>query len=300
MAQLRTVAPRLRFRPSQWSPWFYVFLAPFLILFAVFLLFPIGDTLLLSLQQKNGLGVAGTFVGLENYAALLGDPRFLTAARNTIVLAVASLFVLLPCAFALALALNSRRVWGHGGLRLLFFMPAATSAVVAAMIFLVILEEQVGVINTVIDYRIPWLTSSTLILPSVFMVIFWKWTGYNSLYFLAGLQTIEPELVEQAQVDGATFRQIVRHIYLPLLKPIMLVVAILAIIGSAQLFAEPWLITKGTGGPGQGGLTMAMLIYDVAFRQLRFGYGAAIAYMLVIGVVASSLVAYAVLRTPRQ
>jgi ABC-type sugar transport system permease subunit len=120
------------------------------------------------------------------------------------------------------------------------------------------------------------------------------------LYFLAGLQTIEPELVEQAQVDGATFRQIVRHIYLPLLKPIMLVVAILAIIGSAQLFAEPWLITKGTGGPGQGGLTMAMLIYDVAFRQLRFGYGAAIAYMLVIGVVASSLVAYAVLRTPRQ
>lgn len=300
MVQLRTVAPRLRFRPSRWSPWFYVFLGPFLVLFAVFLLYPIGDTLVLSFQKKNGLGVAGTFVGLDNYVALLADPRFLIAARNTIIFAAASLFVLLPCAFALALALNSRQVRGHGSLRLLFFMPAATSAVVAAMIFLVILEEQVGVINTVVNFRIPWLTSSTLILPSIFLVIFWKWTGYNSLYFLAGLQTIEPDLVEQARVDGATFRQIVRHIYLPLLKPILLVVVILAIIGSAQLFAEPWLITKGTGGPGQGGLTMAMLMYDVAFRQLRFGYGAAIAYMLVIGVVASSLVAYAVFRTPRQ
>lgn len=298
--QLRTVAPRSRLRPGRWSPWSYVFLAPFLILFAVFLLYPIVDTLVLSLQRKNGLGVAGTFVGLNNYIALLRDPRFLTAARNTIVLAAASLFVLLPCAFALALALNSRRVAARGGLRLLFFLPAATSAVVAAMIFLVIFEEQVGVINTVLDFQVPWLTSSTLILPSVFLVIFWKWTGYNSLYFLAGLQTIEPDLVEQAQVDGASFRQIVRHIYLPLLKPILLVVVILAIIGSAQLFAEPWLITKGTGGPGQGGLTLAMLIYDVAFRQLRFGYGAAIAYMLVIGVVGSSLVAYAVFRSPRQ
>lgn len=298
--QLRTVAPRRRFRPSRWSPWAYVFLAPFLILFAVFLLYPIIDTLVLSLQRKNGIGVAGTFVGLDNYAALLRDPRFFIAARNTLVLAAASLFVLLPCAFALALALNSKRVLVRGGLRLLFFLPAATSAVVAAMIFLVIFEEQVGVINTVLDSRVPWLTSGTLILPSVFLVIFWKWTGYNSLYFLAGLQTIEPDLVEAAQVDGASFRQVVRHIYLPLLKPIILVVVILAIIGAAQLFAEPWLITKGTGGPGQGALTIAMLIYDVAFRQLRFGYGAAIAYMLVIGVVASSLVAYAALRSPRQ
>ena len=298
--QLRTVAPRSRWRPTRSGLWSYVFLAPFLILFAVFLLYPIVDTLLLSLQKKNGIGVAGAFVGLDNYVALLRDPRFLTAARNTIVLAAASLFVLLPCAFALALALNSRRVFARGGLRLVFFLPAATSAVVAAMIFLVILEEQVGVINTVLDYRVPWLTSGALILPSVFLVIFWKWTGYNSLYFLAGLQTIDPDLVEAAQVDGATFRQVVRHIYLPLLKPITLVVVILAIIGSAQLFAEPWLITKGTGGPGQGALTMAMLIYDVAFRQLRFGYGAAIAYMLVIGVVASSLVAYALLRSPRR
>ena len=298
--QLRTAAPLSRFRPTRWSPWSYVFLAPFLILFAIFLLYPIIDTLILSLQKKNGLGIAGVFVALDNYLALLRDPRFFAAARNTILLAAASLFVLLPCAFALALALNSKRVFARGGLRLLFFMPAATSAVVAAMIFLVLYEEQVGVINTTLNFRVPWLTSSTLILPSIFLVIFWKWTGYNSLYFLAGLQTIEPELVEAAQVDGATFRQVVRHIYLPLMKPILLVVVILAIIGSAQLFAEPWLITKGTGGPGQGGLTLAMLIYDVAFRQLRFGYGAAIAYMLVIGVIAASLVAYAVFRSPRQ
>jgi ABC-type sugar transport system permease subunit len=104
-------------------------------------------------------------------------------------------------------------------------------------------------------------------------------------------------LLEAARVDGASFRQQLRYVYWPMLKPITSVVVVLVIIGTSQLFAEPWLLTRGTGGPDQAGLTTAMLAYQVAFREIRYGYGAAVAYMTVLGVVAASLVALALLRS---
>ncbi len=301
--------PRLQARPrrSGLRPggplgpgiWPYIFLAPFLILFTIFLIYPIVSTLVLSLERKDGLG-PGTFVGLQNYARLLADPRFAIAVRNTILITAAGIFILLPLAFLLALGLNSPRLRARTVFRLLFFLPAATSAVIVAMIGYVFYDQQYGFLNTVFGSDIPWVSSAALILPSIFLLLLWKWTGYNAMYFLAGLQTVSPELVDAAKVDGANSVQIVRYVYLPLMKPIVLVVVVLAILGGAQTFAEPYLLTRGTGGPGQGGLTLAMMMWDAGFRQIRLGYAAAIGYVTVLGAVAASLVAARLLRSDRH
>ncbi len=294
LGRLRASAPQpSRFRRGLWP---YLFLAPFLILFTIFLLYPIFTTVLISLQKKDGLG-PGTFIGLANYETLLRDPRFLTAVRNSIAFTVLGLGVTVPAAFLLALGLNSRQVRGRAAFRLIFFLPAAASSVIGAMIGYVFFDRQYGFINTQFGLDVPWLASGALILPTIYLVIFWKYVGYQALYFLAGLQTIEREVIDAALVDGANSWQVVRHIYVPLVKPILLVVVVLVILGSAQIFAEPYLLTRGTGGPGQGGLTVAMLMWESAFRQFRFGYGAAIAMVSVLGAIIASAVAVRVLRS---
>ena len=276
--------------------WSVLFLAPFLVLFSIFLLYPVFDTVLISLQKKDGLG-PGTLVGLDNYRALLRDPRFLTAARNSVALTLMGLLITVPSAFLLALGLNSKRLRGKALFRLVFFLPAAASSVIGAMVGYVFFDRQYGFINTQLGVNVPWLTSATLILPTIYIVIFWKYVGYQSLYFLAGLQTIERDVIDAAFVDGANGVQIIRYIFLPLIRPILLVVVVLVILGGAQIFAEPFILTGGTGGPSQGGLTVAMMMWEAAFRQFRFGYAAAIAMISVIGVVIASVVAVRLLRS---
>jgi multiple sugar transport system permease protein len=278
------------------SFWAYAFLAPFVVLFTVFLLYPILSTVLISLQKKDGLG-PGTFIGLANYQALFNDPRFAIAIRNSISFTLLGLFVTVPAAFLLALGLNSPRLRGRTTFRLIFFLPAAASAVIGAMIGYVFFDRQYGFINTQLGIDVRWLTSSSLILPTIYLVIFWKYVGYQALYFLAGLQTIEREIIDASLVDGANSIQVVRYVLLPLIKPILLVVVVLVILGSTQLFAEPFLMTKGTGGPGQGGVTVAMLMWEAAFRQFRFGYGAAIAMVSVFLSIIASAVAVRLLRS---
>jgi ABC-type sugar transport system permease subunit len=294
-----TGRPRLdASRPSRLrgSPWPILFLAPFLILFTLFLLYPVVSTVLISLQTKDGLG-PGTFVGLANYQALTRDPRFAIGVRNSIEFTLLGLAITVPAAFLLALGLNSPRLRARAAFRLVFFLPAAASSVIGAMIGYVFFDRQYGFINTQLGVDVPWLASGSLILPTIYLVILWKYVGYQALYFLAGLQTIDREVVDAALVDGANGRQVVWHIFLPLVKPILLVVVVLVILGSAQLFAEPFLLTRGTGGPGQGALTVAMMMWEAAFRQFRFGYAAAIAMVSVILAIIASAVAVRLLRS---
>jgi multiple sugar transport system permease protein len=294
LGRLRAGDPRPRRRRG--SLWPILFLAPFLVLFTLFLLYPVVSTVLISLQKKDGLG-PGTFIGLANYEALFRDPRFAIGIRNSIAFTTLGLAITVPAAFLLALGLNSPRLRARAAFRLVFFLPAAASAVIGAMIGYVFFDRQYGFINTQVGVDIPWLSSSSLILPTIYVVIFWKYVGYQALYFLAGLQTIDREVIDAALVDGASGRQVVRYIFLPLIRPILLVVVVLVILGSAQLFAEPFLLTRGTGGPGQGGLTVAMMIWEAAFRQFRFGYAAAIAMVSVILAIIASVVAVRLLRS---
>lgn len=276
--------------------WPYVFLAPFLVLFTVFLLYPIVNTFLISLQEKEGLS-AGHFIGLANYEALLRDPRFATAVRNSVALTVWGLLITIPSAFLLAIALNSKRLKGRGVFRLIVFLPAASSAVIGAMIGYVFFDQQYGVINTQLGLNVGWLSSAELILPTIYVIILWKYVGYQALYFLAGLQTIDGEIIDAARVDGAGPFSMIFRIYIPLVKPILLVVVVLVILSSAQVFAEPFLLTRGTGGPEQGGVTVAMMMWEAAFRQFRLGYGSAIAMVSVLGAVIASVIAVRLLRS---
>jgi multiple sugar transport system permease protein len=285
-----------RRRRRRRSLWPYAFLAPFLILFTTFLLYPIVNTFLISLQVKDGLS-AGRFVGLANYQALLADPRFATAVRNSVALTVWGLLITVPSAFLLALALNSRRLRGRAIFRLVMFLPAASSAVIGAMIGYVFFDQKYGVINSQLGLNVGWLSSASLILPTIYLIILWKYVGYQALYFLAGLQTIDREVVDAARVDGAGQVAIVRYVYIPMVRPILLVVVVLVILSSVQVFAEPFLLTRGTGGPGQGGVTVAMMMWEAAFRQFRLGYGAAIAMVSVVGAIGASLIAVRLLRS---
>ena len=294
LGRLRADRPRPSRRRG--SLWPIIFLAPFLVLFTLFLLYPVVSTVLISLEKKDGLG-PGTFVGLANYQALLRDPRFAIGVRNSMEFTALGLAITVPAAFLLALGLNSPRLRARAAFRLVFFLPAAASSVIGAMIGYVFFDRQYGFINTQVGVDIPWLSSGSLILPTIYLVIFWKYVGYQALYFLAGLQTIDREVIDAALVDGAGGVQVVRYIFLPLVKPILLVVVVLVILGSAQLFAEPFLLTRGTGGPGQGGLTVAMMMWEAAFRQFRFGYAAAIAMVSVILAIIASAVAVRLLRS---
>lgn len=285
-----------RSSPGRRSIWPILFLAPFLILFSVFLLYPIASTFLTSLQSKDGFG-PGTFIGLGNYESLMRDPRFAIAVRNSVVLTALGLLITIPSAFLLALALNARRLRARAVFRLIVFLPAASSAVIAAMIGYVFFDRQYGFVNTQSGLDVPWLASGTLILPTIYLIIYWKYVGYQALYFLAGLQTIDREVIDAARVDGADGFAIVRHVLLPLVRPILLVVVVLVILSSAQIFAEPFLLTRGTGGPGQGGVTVAMMMWEAAFRQSRLGYSAAIAMVSVVGAVLASVVAMRLLRS---
>lgn len=261
----------------------YLFVLPFFALFAIFLAYPVIYSFVLSFYDARGLGPR-TFIGLENYAELLGDPRFLKAVVNTTYYAAGSVFLLSPLALLLALALNAKWMKLKGLFRIAFFIPVITSEVVVAIMFTLVFDMDYGLLNALLHSiglePIPWLRSTAWAMPSIILLGVWIWLGLNALYFLAGLQNIEPEFYEAASIDGAGRMQIFRYITIPLLKPVILFVVIQAIIGSYQLFAQPWVLTEG--GPQDATLTVTMYLYLQGFRFFNLGYASAIGYALVV------------------
>ena len=270
----------------------YVFIAPFFILFAAFFVYPIGYSLLLSLYKQVGLSTP-QWVGLQNYAALPKDPRFLRSIWNTTYFALGSVFVQLPIAFALALAFDSRfaRRLTHA-YRIGFFVPVLTSAVVVSLIWVLVLDKDYGMLNAGLQAiglpRIPWLQSTRWAMPAIIILGVWTWSGFNAFYFLAGLQSIPDELKEAAMIDGANRWQLLTRITVPLLRPVTMFVVIQSIIGSYGLFAQPLLLTGG--GPADATLTIVMYLYQNGFQYFKLGYASAIGYSLVVIVFALSAI----------
>ena len=226
-----------------------------------------------------------SFVGLENYLALLNDERYLKALLNTTLYALGSLFILSPLALLVALAVRSFVVPSvnlRSFYRVAFFLPNITSFVVIALMFGLVFDTDFGLLNAFLEAigqpTHNWLRSETLALPSIVLVAIWTYLGINSLYFLAGLQNIPDELSEAAQLDGAGRFRVFRTITLPLLRPTILFVAVQAVIFSYQIFELPFLLTRG--GPSDASLTLAVYLYDVGFQQFDQGYAAAIGYSL--------------------
>jgi ABC-type sugar transport system permease subunit len=273
----------------------YLFISPFFVGYAVFFVYPGARAFYLSFFKQVGIGSVPKFVGLGNYLKLFGDAKFVRSVINTSYYAVGSVFVIIPVSLALGLALNIRRLPWREFFRLFFFSPLITSGVVVSIIFGLVFNQPYGLINNYILSplglpKLGWLVNPVLVMPSIILLGLWRFTGVNALYFLAGLQSISPELWEAAAIDGANRWQTFWSVTLPMLRPVLLFVVIIAIIGSYNLFGEPYLLVGAEGGPRNAGLFMTMYLYLNGFRFLKFGYASAIGYALTVIILVLSLI----------
>ncbi len=262
----------------------YAFLAPFFALFGVFMVYPLFDSIRLSMYSVRGMRNE-TFVGLANIDRLIADPVFWTALWNTAYFALGSLLLQLPVALALALLLSNARLKGRNLFRLSFFAPVLISGVFIAVIFYLLYDRRYGLVNMVLGSEIQWLQDPDLVMPALILAGVWRWAGFNMVYFLAGLQSIRRELYEAAAVDGAGTWQTFIHVTIPALKPVIAFVVITSMIGSFQLFDLPYVLTEG--GPGNASITMVMYLYKHGFEFINLGYAATIGWALavIIGVI---------------
>ncbi|PHE53557.1 lactose ABC transporter permease, partial [Bacillus toyonensis] len=259
----------------------YFFIAPAVLLFAIFTVFPVISSFILSFQQS----VDGEYVfsGLSNYMRLLGDEIFLKALKNTFLILIIQVPIMILLALILANALNNQMLKLKGFFRTSFFMPAVTSLVAYAVVFSIMLQDD-GVFNNFLSLigidAIPWLSHPFWAKVSIILAMTWRWTGYNMVIFLAALQNVSEEIYEAASLDGAGKWQKFFYITVPQLKPVILFSMILSTIGTLQLFDEPLNLTKG--GPADSTMTLGLYIYQNGFQYFDFGYASAIAYVVVI------------------
>jgi raffinose/stachyose/melibiose transport system permease protein len=259
-----------------------LFLLPALVLYAIFVLFPIVQAVRYSFFKWNGLTPLTDFIGLANYQRALADPVFQGAVQHNVLVIVLSLIVQIPFALGLALML-SRRFRGRTILRLLFFAPYVIAEVITGVVWSLLLQPS-GLADGLLHaiglgslYQ-PWLADPSTVMLAMFFVISWKYFGFHMILLLAGLQGIPHELEEAAAIDGATRRQAIRYVTLPLLGPTLRVSVFLSIIGALQLFDLIWVTTGG--GPINASNTMATYMFDWGFKRFQLGYGSAVAVIL--------------------
>ena len=270
----------------------YLFLTPAIGLFAVFMAYPIIYSFLLSFQTSEGGELVSA--GLSNYRRLFSDEIFYTALKNTFIIMIVQVPLMLFLAIVLASCLNAvKRLTGI--FRVSFFMPAVTSLVAYSIIFSIMLMGD-GIINQFLSQvgigAVPWLSNPGWAKAALILAMTWRWTGYNMVIYLAAMQNISESLYEAASIDGATRLKQFFTITIPQLKPVILFTAILSTIGTLQLFDEPYLLTKG--GPSDATLTIGMYLYQTGFRYYDFGYASTLAYVIVVLIAILSFIQFKV------
>ena len=269
-------------------------LAPALLVIGVCFLLPVGAALLLSLTDFDIYAVADLrnlrFIGLGNYRRLLADPVFWTALRNTIYFAVAGGPLSVLVSLAAALLLDSRLARCKALFRTVFFAPVVTTLVAVAVVWRYLYHPQFGLLNRALGWlglpAIDWLGDPRWAMPAIILLAVWKNFGYNMIVFLAGLQNIPVTLYEAARIDGAGWWRQLRHVTLPMLAPTFLFVSVITMIGYFQLFTEPYVLTRGEGGPVNSTLSVVLLMYKQGFRFWNMGYAAALAFVLFLVILA--------------
>lgn len=262
--------------------WYFV--APASLLIFLFSFIPMVRAFILSLQ--SGVGNNLSFCGIKNYVRLFQDEKFIASLKNVIIYFAFQVPIMLFIAIILACILNDKKLKFKGLFRTIVFLPCATSLVASALIFksLFALDGLVNVLllnHHFISQPINWLTHPVWAKVIVIFTITWRWTGYNTVFFLAGLQGIEYSIYEAARIDGASTVQTFFKITLPQLKPVVLLTAIMSTNGTLQLFDEVKNLTGG--GPGNATITISQYIYDLSFKyNPQFGYSAAVSYAILI------------------
>ena len=281
----------------------WLFSMPFLLIFAVFLAIPIVASFLLSFTEfglrdlRNPIGTA--FVGLENYAALLSDDRFLKALVNTAVYVVGGVPLTLAAGLAVAIALNGAVRRFRTFFRVGYYLPVVTSIVAIAVVWRFVLHPDQGLLNLLLQQLglqgQNWLGDPALAMPAIIAMIVWKNMGFAMVIFLAGLQTIPIALYEAARIDGAGKWAEFRHVTVPGLRPTILFVTVITTIGYLQVFEEPFVMTGG--GPLDRTVSLAMYIYQEGFTFFHQGYAAAVAYVLFVIVAVVATLQFRILRS---
>jgi raffinose/stachyose/melibiose transport system permease protein len=261
-----------------------LFLLPAVILFFLFLIYPIFRSAYYSLFNWNGLGLATKFVGLNNFKQLLTDQVFIKAIEHCLVIVVLSLAIQLPLALMLAIMVG-RDLPGRGFFRSIFFMPYVISEVIAAVIWISMFSPDPGrgFINALL-VLIPGLNAQNFlgnmnqVLACVFVVLTWKYFGLHMLLDMAGLQNIPKEIEEAAMIDGANRWQAIWYVTVPLLGTTIRTSTYLSVLGSLTQFNLVWIMTRG--GPVNASEMMATYMYRYTFIRFQLGYGSAVALVM--------------------
>jgi ABC-type sugar transport system permease subunit len=236
------------------------------------------------------------FVGLENFRFMAHDPFFWTAVGNTLLFTVAAVLVQIPVALGLALLLNRADLRGRRLFRVIFFSPSIVGLAFVAIIYSLMLEKRTGFINGSLhhlfpawDPDFPWLEH--YVMPSLIVAVLWLSAGFYMVYFLAALQNVPGELLDAANIDGASPWQRFRHVTLPEIRPVLNIILLLVVTGSFQLFELPYLLYNETAGngPANKALTIVTYLYQTGFRSGDLGYASAIGWMLTLVLVGFAL-----------
>ena len=260
----------------------WIFLIPATALICWMSFYPMIKAFIMSMQ--TGIGINLTFGGAANYLRILKDPTFKQCLFNTFFYLIIQVPVMLVLALALASMLNNKHLRFKGLFRTAIFLPCATSLVSYAMIFRSMFAND-GFINTVLRgfgmNPIMWFANAWTARAVIIIALIWRWTGYNMVFYLSGLQNIEYSVYEAAKIDGASPVQSFFKITVPLLKPTILLTTIMSTIGTLQLFDESLNLTNG--GPGKSTMTLSHYIYNTSFVQSpNFGYAAAMSIIVLI------------------
>jgi lactose/L-arabinose transport system permease protein len=276
---------------------FYLFVSPFFILFTVFGVYPLLFSLYLSFVDWDGL-TKPIWVGLGNFRMMLDDEILRTALWNTLVIGLLYIPPMMALAFLFANLLNPQWLKMRAFFRAAFFLPAVTPMVVIALVFSLFFSAEKGILNYLITQAdhflpflhlqpIPWINSPEWSKISVAILVTWRWTGYNMVLMLAGLQGIPLEYAEAAIVDGASILQRLRHITLPLMMPTFRFCMVLSILGTVYMFDEVFILTQG--GPGTSSTNFGLYLFNTSFQDFKFGYSSCVAYTVAFFVFLVSL-----------
>jgi cellobiose transport system permease protein len=290
-----TTAPRILMKLSDKSVAPYVFSAPFVIFYFVFLAFPILFTFYMSLMNWTPFDTPA-FIGFKNYAELIQDARFYKALTNAFILMAMIIPVQLSLGMFMAVTLSDKRIRFKNTFRLFNFLPYLTTPVALGLFFAILFDPAFGYINMALKLlglpQPDWIGEPWAARAMVSLVTIWRWSGYTGIILLAGITNISDDIYEACDIDGAYGWKRFFHITLPMVKPVIVFVALTTLIGCFQIFEEPLLLFSGggsgrglVGGPKGAALTGVWMMYDVGFGTImRYGYGAAICYGLFVAI----------------
>jgi raffinose/stachyose/melibiose transport system permease protein len=260
-----------------------LFIIPGAIIYTLFLIMPMIQAGYYSLFDWNGLGPLTDFIGFASYERAFQHNIFQTAVVNSLIITTLSLVIQLPLAIMLALMVG-RKLPGRAIFRSIFFMPYVFSEIITAIIWTFVYNPGGGLLNTVLETLIPgftpigWLANRDIALLAIFFVITWKYFGLHMILYMAGLQSINPEIEESARIDGASELQVLRYMTLPLLAPTIRLTIYLSVLGSLNQFVLIWILTAG--GPANSTQVMASYMYRFGIKSFNLGYGSAVAVII--------------------